>query len=242
VFLSVGKNNFVQGREALRAVMEQKGAAEAVQGLRHHILSMEVKTYPITRGSVCYSLLQMEIQTCCPDGSFTQVNQRITALWHYHRRLKYSPDDVRTGWFSDHVHISIGVEVRQTAPIARHISELLAQGLRPSEDNTPYEMLDTEGHTRFFRVLQIVHIEAVHAMSRIYLASGDSFIVNKSMNEMAALLIPQRFVRIHKSHLVNARNVKMIERYQATLLDETKLPISRDQYMEVKRILQMLQK
>ena len=54
------------------------------------------------------------------------------------------------------------------------------------------------------------------------------------LDEIADILEPYHFCRIHKSYLVNLRYVEMIERYQLQLYNGTKLSIAKPRYPEVR--------
>jgi len=73
-------------------------------------------------------------------------------------------------------------------------------------------------------------------------AGGKSFLKQQTLAEIEALLDPARFVRIHRSYLLNVERLARIELYAkdsriAILKDGTKLPVSRAGYARLKELL-----
>jgi len=73
-------------------------------------------------------------------------------------------------------------------------------------------------------------------------SQGKSYLKQQTISSLEAALDPQRFVRIHRSTLVNLERVARIEPYAkdsrvAVLSDATKLPVSRAGYDRLRELL-----
>jgi two-component system LytT family response regulator len=76
-------------------------------------------------------------------------------------------------------------------------------------------------------------IEAQDKYVRIH-AGADHHLMRETISSLESRLDPRRFVRIHRSHLVNIDRIKKLEplfnqEYQVVLRDGTKLVMSRGQ-------------
>jgi len=71
---------------------------------------------------------------------------------------------------------------------------------------------------------------------------GKAFLKNQRMAELESQLDPARFLRIHRSYIVNVERIARIEQatkdsYQAVLADGKTVPVSRSGYQKVRALL-----
>jgi two-component system LytT family response regulator len=71
---------------------------------------------------------------------------------------------------------------------------------------------------------------------------GKTLLKEQTMAEVEAALDPRRFVRIHRSYLLNVERLARVELYAkdsrvAILADGTKLPVSRSGYQRLQQLL-----
>ena len=88
---------------------------------------------------------------------------------------------------------------------------------------------------------QIEHIDAQDDYVMIH-AAGKKYIKLERLAELAETLDPKRFVRIHRSHILNIEKLARLETYAkdsriAVLAGGTKLPVSRAGYVKLKEFL-----
>lgn len=74
-------------------------------------------------------------------------------------------------------------------------------------------------------------------------SEGKSYLKNQTLSELEAQLEAQRFLRIHRSYIVNIECVSRIEQatkdsHVAILKDGSKLPISRSGYQKIRTVIQ----
>jgi two-component system LytT family response regulator len=73
-------------------------------------------------------------------------------------------------------------------------------------------------------------------------SEGKSYLKQQTIGEIEAMLDPARFVRIHRSAIVNLERIARIEPYGkdsrlAILIDGTKLPVSRSGYTRLMEVM-----
>jgi len=90
-------------------------------------------------------------------------------------------------------------------------------------------------------VSKINHIEAMDDYVRIHTAEA-KYLKQRTMKFFEAHLLPEDFVRIHRSHIVAVRQISKIEvmekeSYVAILKDGITLPVSRSGYSKLKETL-----
>ena len=93
-------------------------------------------------------------------------------------------------------------------------------------------------------VLPVERIDYVEAQDDYvaFKADGRQFLKDQTMASVEAALDPARFVRIHRSYLLNVERIARVELYAkdsrvAILRDGTRLPVSRAGYARLARLL-----
>jgi len=90
-------------------------------------------------------------------------------------------------------------------------------------------------------VQRIDYIEAQDDYVHVY-SRGRKYIKQQTLGELEALLDPTRFLRVHRSYVVNLESLARVEPYAkdsrvALLKDGTRVPISRAGYERLKEVL-----
>src|SRR5262249_15102954 len=119
-------------------------------------------------------------------------------------------------------------EVQRAGPDPR-----LASLLEEVKARKPAErlMLQSSGKVYFVRVEDIDWVEAAGNYARLHVG-GETHLLRETMNGLEARLDPQKFLRIHRSTIVNIERVKELHPwfhgdYQVVLRDGTELTLSR---------------
>jgi two-component system LytT family response regulator len=102
-------------------------------------------------------------------------------------------------------------------------------GRRKSLERLP---LRSAGRVSFLRVDAIEWIDAAHNYVRIHGVDGQTHVVRGAISDLEARLAPERFVRIHRSTIVNVDRVRELEltahgNYVAILTGGQRLAVSR---------------
>ena len=71
-------------------------------------------------------------------------------------------------------------------------------------------VVKSAGSTRFLRVAEIDWIEAAGVYVTLHVA-GKDFLYRASLTELAEKLDPQRFIRVHRSAIVNIESIVQLE-------------------------------
>jgi two-component system LytT family response regulator len=90
-------------------------------------------------------------------------------------------------------------------------------------------------------VQRIDYIEAQDDYVHVY-ARGQKHVKQQTLGELEALLDPARFIRVHRSYIVNVESLARVEPYAkdsrvALLKDGTRVPVSRAGYERLKGLL-----
>ncbi len=107
--------------------------------------------------------------------------------------------------------------------------EVLKRNLNPGTDSDQTIALPEINGFIIVKVNDIVRCEGERNYSRVFFTNGSSVLVSRTLLDFDNLLVPHGFFRIHRSHLINLKNVN---RYLKTdggmveMKDKTQLPIS----------------
>ncbi len=90
----------------------------------------------------------------------------------------------------------------------------------------------------FFSPSEIIRLEGERNYTLFYLTQNRKYLSAKTMKEYEDILVQHRFLRIHKSHLVNRQFIDSYKNEGSVLLkDHTSLPVSRQRKQEVAAVL-----
>jgi len=110
----------------------------------------------------------------------------------------------------------------------------LSENINSSEEIQKISLPDSQGF-KVKDIADIIYIEADNNYTRFYFNDSEKMIVAKAMKDFEDILNPQRFVRIHKSTIINLDYLKDYsnkDRLSVTMKDQTELSISRRRYSE----------
>lgn len=82
---------------------------------------------------------------------------------------------------------------------------------------------------------EILYLEA--RLKNAILYTETSSIVVSGLLASQVDKLPLAFCRIHKSYIVNTLYVKSIQRYRVTLQNEVELPVSKENYLDIRAFL-----
>lgn len=112
--------------------------------------------------------------------------------------------------------------------------ELTATGEAPRElvtIGTPVALIS-------FHADEALYLEVFNHTLVIHLKGGREERANVSLSKASALLPEGRFIQCHRSYLVNLDEARSLVRYELTLFDGTKVPVSKQRYQEVRSALE----
>jgi len=101
------------------------------------------------------------------------------------------------------------LQVRKTSDFNRKLTALLRDHhALPHDSDGSFEVKD-RGRVHQIRADDVLWIQSESNYVHLHLKEG-SFLYRSTMNETASSLDPQRFLRIHRSHIVNVAQVKSV--------------------------------
>ncbi len=90
-------------------------------------------------------------------------------------------------------------------------------------------------------VNEVRYLESMDDYVMIY-SEGGRFLKQKTMKYFEGALPPENFVRIHRSYMVNVKEISQIQQYEkesyvVVMHDKTRLKVSKSGYKKLKRVL-----
>jgi two-component system LytT family response regulator len=127
-------------------------------------------------------------------------------------------------------HARAHVERRRAGDLGRRLMALV-QDVKPEPQRMDRLVVKSGGRVFFLRTDDLDWVEAAGNYVRLHLTS-ESHLFRETMNNMEARLDGQRFVRIHRSRIVNADRIKELQpwfngEYVVVLDNGTRLTLSR---------------
>ena len=127
-------------------------------------------------------------------------------------------------------HARAHVERRRAGDLGKRLMALV-QDNKPEPQKLDRLVVKSGGRVFFLRTEDIVWIEAAGNYVRLHLGE-DSHLFRETMNGIEARLDPRRFVRIHRSRIVNSDRIKELQpwfngEYVVVLQNGTRLTLSR---------------
>lgn len=136
---------------------------------------------------------------------------------------------------------ALGRALTHVDPASRsRLSDLVSE---VNKKDAPLERILVRDGTRV-HVVQVDKLDYVEAQDDyicLY-SEGKRFLKEQTLSELETLLDPRRFVRIHRSYILNIERIARVELYAkdsriAILQNGTKLPISRSGYARLSDLL-----
>ncbi len=132
--------------------------------------------------------------------------------------------------------LRLGEKAPRTLPAAE-----LARAARPPRDYLQRIVVKEGARVHIIPVERLDYAEAQDDYVSLH-SQGKSYLKEQTISSLEAALDPERFVRIHRSIIVNLERVAKIEPYAkdsrvAVLSDGSQLPVSRAGYERLRALL-----
>lgn len=101
------------------------------------------------------------------------------------------------------------IEVADTSRLNRRLMTLL-EGLQKSEDHVERLAVKTSSGVTFIRTADIDWVDAAGNYVRLNTGDGEAHLLRETMRALEQRLDPKRFVRVHRSTIVNVERIEEI--------------------------------
>jgi len=144
------------------------------------------------------------------------------------QRAKKRLDEIRSGTVND------------AGSVGPELLKLVAKRAQPGEV-WEWMVVKTRAATRLLMIQDIDWIEAAGVYVTVH-AGEEEFLYRANLGAVASRLDPFRFVRIHRSAIVNLKSISLLERrshgeFEIVLRDGTRLMLSRNYRADVEAML-----
>lgn len=164
---------------------------------------------------------------------FLQVQQRCTFTW------ELSDGELRI----KHMHVSNPMGELSLAPdeifpdsAGKMAKKYLLNYLNALSDNRRLVVTDREERTHFLALSEVVYAAADGRNSLIYTMSGEEICARANISEILAAG-EGRLISAHRSYVINVDYISSIRRYEATMVDGSRIPIPAKKYKSLREAL-----
>lgn len=171
-----------------------------------------------------------------PNNSFSVIF--VTAYDHYAiKAIKYSA--------LDYLLKPIDIEELKTA-VQRFINSRNTANNKPLYDNLIYNLnqtqpkdyklaISTTEGTSFYKTDDIIRCEAVGNYTRFYIKEKKPLITSRTLKDYEDILTEQKFLRVHRAHLINPKWVVSYTRdHELKMTDGSVVQVSRRKWDFIK--------
>jgi len=124
-----------------------------------------------------------------------------------------------------------------TIKLQTRLSTLKENLLAKDESELQLVVSSKQGEHRF-AIADIVRCEADSNYTHIYLTNQKKYLASKTLSDVEHMLSEAKFIRVHKSHLVNMSHVaNLTHQIELTMKDNSRVPVSRRRVAEVRKML-----
>ncbi len=116
------------------------------------------------------------------------------------------------------------------------LSEALKRAIRKLKPAAV--VVDTPSVTVSFNIQDVMYIEVFDKILLLHMQDGTVTEISKSLSSIGEALPPDRFVQCHRCYIVALSAILSIKRFEITLKDHVKIPVSKYCYNTVQERLQ----
>lgn len=198
----------------------EKGIIFSLLDSEFHLISTDENS--------CVVVGWVEICTDENSGYVLKCRQRITFIYKIEKeKLNVS-----------HMHISESWDILGDDEVfpfraAKQTYQYMQQLIKTKFENYKKIMVyDTQRHAHFIMENEIIYIEASNIHCYLYYMNG-KLLITEGITEFAEKL-SERFLRVHRSYIVNIDYVIGMERFYVQLYDGSRIPVPEKKYVAVR--------
>jgi two-component system, LytTR family, response regulator len=136
--------------------------------------------------------------------------------------------------------------VKAVAKAGKRVSEqhLKYDLLRKNNKSEAHEILalNSQDKIQLVKIADVVRCQSVDNYTHFFMTDGKKIVVSRTLKEYDELLGEHKFLRVHHSHLVNAKKIVEFQKNDDLLLlsDQSTIPVSSRKKQEVIKALENL--
>ncbi len=139
------------------------------------------------------------------------------------------------------VRVKMRLDERSMQEFGKRVMKMVAVAPAAAERKLDRLVVKSGGTTRFIRVVDIDWIEAAGVYVTLHVA-GKELLYRAALNDLAEKLDPRRFVRVHRSALVNIESILQLEpishgEFEAVLKNGARTRVSRTYRIQLEKRL-----
>ena len=137
--------------------------------------------------------------------------------------------------------VKMRLDERSMREFGQRVMKMVAVAPTAAERRLDRLVVKSGGTTRFIRVVDIDWIEAAGVYVTLHVA-GKELLYRAALNDLAEKLDPRRFVRVHRSALVNIESILQLEpishgEFEAVLKNGARTRVSRTYRIQLEKRL-----
>lgn len=227
-----------RGIDVLAACKTGAETVRSVQASRPDVLFLDVQM-PGLNG---FDVLRRIGQDSLPTVIFTTAYDRYAVQAFEHNAVDFllKPfDEERFCRAVDRAESKVANRSAQPA-----LLQLLAAEIQ-SRQNPQRLVVRSRGQLTFVKVADIDWIEARHNYLRLYI-SGEVHVLRKTMSDLESQLLPECFLRIHRSLIVNVDRIRHLKscgygEYLLEMKNGKNLPVSRSYREQLDSLIEKIE-
>lgn len=192
-----------------------------------------------------YSPISNNSNLCVIEGCFfTSTHDEMNHFLLAKTRCTFIWKKVKKNWFLLHLHMSHVRDIpliydstfKKQSNIAKYDSwfQYFREIDKYETKNKRTIFKDTDGTVHYVLAAEIIYVEVNDKLCIIH-TFGDSIIVRSSLQEIAKQ--NHFLLLVHKKYLVNRYYIKSIKRYELELINDTIIPVSQKNYLQIKNTI-----
>lgn len=227
-------SNFIPEVTEIRQAESADAALAMLQGYEPGIIFLDVEM-PFKNGFdflVALEDPQFDVIFTTAYNQYAIQAIRFSALDYLLKPV--DPDELKAA-------VQRHLEKKQSIDEKKELFDNLAQNISKKEIKDFKIAIPSSDGVYFFKVEDIVRLEADSSYTHIYLTNRKPFVASKTLKHFEEMLEEFQFIRTHKSHLVNPRFITHITNDNEFLLlsDGSKVEVSRRKKEEVLQQLKL---
>lgn len=218
VLIGVAKGQHLTGIEEVSRMIRRARLMKCYMFDKEFKALLQKEDLGIITGTFC-------VRTVIESGELVQARQRVTFVW-----------EMQDGeWKILHMHISNPIELKREMKGHPYKSDTetyqYIQDIMTEKMGNKISFRDVQQKEHYMREENILYVEADGSNCIIHCADEEVIVKSRISDWEEGL--SERFLRIHRSYIVNRQHVSNMKRCQVSICDGTRLPVPEKEYKRI---------